>query len=72
MRTTAARAILWSRRAFEDPNMMSKDEGLNYMYLELHGLGKSQGPEAKEIEQFENETRKDLLDTVSSSFVHFV
>ena len=72
MRTTAAHAILQSRRAFKDPNMMSKDEGLDYMYLELHGLGKSQGPEAKEIKQFENETHKDLLDTVSSSFICFV
>lgn len=70
LRATAARAILRSRRAFEDPNMTSGDDGLDCMYLELHGLGKSQGPEAKEIEQFQNDTLKDLLDTVSPSFVN--
>ena len=65
LRTTAARAILRSRRAFEDPNTTSKDDGLDHMYLELHGLGKSQGPEAKELMHFQNETHKDLMDVVS-------
>jgi len=41
------------------------------MYLELHGLEKSQGLKAKEIEQFQNDIHKDLVDAVSSSFIHF-
>ena len=69
LRATAAHAILQSRRSFEDPNTTSKNDGLDWMYLELHGLGKSQGPEAKKIEQFQNKTHKDSLDAVSPSFV---
>jgi len=72
LKTTAAHAILWSRKAFEDPNTTSKDDGLDFMYLELHVLEKSQRPEAKEIMEFQNETHRNLMDIISPTFLHFL
>ena len=64
MQKTAVHAILRSKRAFENPCETTKNGCLDNMYVELHGLGKAQRMEAREIWQLENEMHVDLLDAV--------
>ena len=68
----AAHALLHSGKGFLDPTKMTKDNELDTMYLELHGLGRADGIEAKEIQSLQNDTHRDLLDVVSYRFLMFL
>lgn len=71
-RRAAARAILRQSASLEDFNETCRNPGgLDHKFLELHGRGGSKGREAQEIQQVQNETLRDLLDTVQFSIYFF-
>ena len=65
LRNTAARAILRAKRSRDDTQDAQKT-GLDFMYLDLNGIGGAHGEVGKEISRLKTETLQDILDGVRS------